>query len=372
MANQVIGLDVEIKVNNALAELRKLSPGADKEAKAIAGSLSKSLKDAEREAAKAGKALQKVGTSSTAATGGIQKAFAALGPLGGVLGKVSPAAGSAAASLAGLSSASAAMGAAGLAATAATGGLLAVVGGAALVVGGATYGVVALGDALVSSAFSADKALTALEGFKNIGSDFYPVVPDEALVAIERLATASDAVDAIFNRLTVTVGTSVGPALERMVSTIVGLGLAGLQTFEVWAAGRNLLMDFAQFMTGTLLRAFLPVTDAVRGMGNGLIYMADLLGQAVDPALRAALTSTDALSDAITTYASEALDGARYRLAEKQDKGNERRHGGRQRKHRGPDQLDAGNPRQPEGHRVRQRKPASVSLRRPACVNVGA
>ena len=316
MANQVIGLDVEIKVNNALAELRRLSPGADKEAKAIAGSLSKSLKDAEREAAKAGKALQKVGTSSTAATGGIQKAFSALGPLGGVLGKVSPAAGSAAASLAGLSSASAAMGSAGLAATAATGGLLAVVGGAALVVGGATYGVIALGDALISSAFSADKALTALEGFKNIGSDFYPVVPDEALVAIERLATASDAVDAILNRLTVTVGSSVGPALERMVSTIIGLGLAGLETFEVWAAGRNLLMDFAQFMTGSLLHAFLPVTDAVRGMGNGLIYMADLLGQAVDPALRAALTSTNALSDAITTYASEALDGVLVSLAD--------------------------------------------------------
>jgi len=316
MANQVIGLDVEIKVNNALAELRKLSPNADKEAKAIAGSLSKALKDAEREAAKAGKALQKVGTSSTAATGGIQKAFAALGPLGGVLGKISPSAGSAAASLAGLSSASAALGAAGLAATAATGGLIAVVGGAALVVGGATYGVVALGDALISSAFSADKALTALEGFKNIGSDFYPVVPDEALVAIERLATASDAVDAILNRLTVTVGTSVGPALERMVSTIVGLGLAGLQTFEVWAAGRNLLMDFAQFMTGSLLRTFLPVTDAVRGMGNSLIYMADLLGQAVDPALRAALASTDALSDAIATYASEALDGALVSLAD--------------------------------------------------------
>ena len=40
MAHQVIGLDVEIKVNNALAELRKLSHGAGKAAKAIAGSLS--------------------------------------------------------------------------------------------------------------------------------------------------------------------------------------------------------------------------------------------------------------------------------------------------------------------------------------------
>jgi hypothetical protein len=58
MANQVIGLDVEIKVNNALAELRKLSPGADKEAKAIAGSLSKALKDAEKQAHKTGAAMK--------------------------------------------------------------------------------------------------------------------------------------------------------------------------------------------------------------------------------------------------------------------------------------------------------------------------
>ena len=316
MANQVIGLDVEIKVANALAELRKLSPGADKEAKAITGSLSKALKDADREAAKAGKTLAKVGTASTGATGGIQKALAALGPLGGVLGKVSPAAGSAAASIAGLSSASTAMGAAGLAATAATGGLLLVIGGAALAVGGAAAAYYTLGESLVTAAFDAEKALTALEGFKNIGSDFYPIVPEEALVAMERLASASDAVDAIMNSLTVTIGSNTAPAIERMVSTVVGLGLAGLEAFEVWAAGKNLLTEFSRFMTGTLLRAFLPVTDAVRGMGNGLIYMADLLGQSVDPALRAALQSTDALSDAITTYAGEALDGALTSLSD--------------------------------------------------------
>ena len=68
MANQVIGLDVEIKVNNALAELRKLSPGADKEAKAIAGSLSKALKDAEKAASNTAAAMKEVAKSGTAIT----------------------------------------------------------------------------------------------------------------------------------------------------------------------------------------------------------------------------------------------------------------------------------------------------------------
>jgi len=122
MANQVIGLDVEIKVNNALAELRKLSPGADKEAKAIAGSLSKALKDAEKQAQATGRALQKTAeatkqvsaqTADLGANG--NKALKALGPLGGVLGRLSPEAGAAASSIAGLTSAFEGFEAAGLA-----------------------------------------------------------------------------------------------------------------------------------------------------------------------------------------------------------------------------------------------------------------
>ena len=92
MANQVIGLDVEIKVNNALAELRKLSPGADKEAKAIAGSLSKALKDAEKQAAKTGAAMKEVSvrTSSVSDKAGI--AGANVQKLAGALSLVNPAA----------------------------------------------------------------------------------------------------------------------------------------------------------------------------------------------------------------------------------------------------------------------------------------
>jgi hypothetical protein len=92
MANQVIGLDVEIKVANALAELKKLSPGADKEAKAIAGSLSKALKDAEKQAQKTGAAMKEVSvrTSSVSDKAGI--AGANVQKLAGALSLVNPAA----------------------------------------------------------------------------------------------------------------------------------------------------------------------------------------------------------------------------------------------------------------------------------------
>ena len=92
MANQVIGLDVEIKVNNALAELRKLSPGADKEAKAIAGSLSKALKDAEKQAAKTGAAMKEVSVRTSSVSDKAGAAGANVQKLAGALSMVNPAA----------------------------------------------------------------------------------------------------------------------------------------------------------------------------------------------------------------------------------------------------------------------------------------
>jgi hypothetical protein len=92
MANQVIGLDVEIKVNNALAELRKLSPGADKEAKAIAGSLSKALKDAEKQAAKTGAAMKEVSVRTSSVADKAGTAGANVQKLAGALSLVNPAA----------------------------------------------------------------------------------------------------------------------------------------------------------------------------------------------------------------------------------------------------------------------------------------
>jgi len=111
-----ISLNVDLKVQQALSELKRLSPGADKEAKAISASLGKALRDAEKEAKKLGDEMGKAGkaggngleraaeASANLGTGG-SKALKALGPLGGVLSRISPEAGAAASSIAGLTSA---------------------------------------------------------------------------------------------------------------------------------------------------------------------------------------------------------------------------------------------------------------------------
>lgn len=90
-----ISLNVDLKVQQALGEMKRLSPGMDKEAKAIAASLGKTLKDIEKDAKKVGDTMGASGS----------KALKAMGPLGGVLSKISPAAGSASSAIAGMTSA---------------------------------------------------------------------------------------------------------------------------------------------------------------------------------------------------------------------------------------------------------------------------
>lgn len=100
--NEVVGLSVEMKVQAMLDELKRLGPGADKEAKAIAASLGKSLKDSEKAAKNLADQMKKTGD---AGKGGLDKAAKALGPLGGVLSKLDPQLGSVASSIAAMTSA---------------------------------------------------------------------------------------------------------------------------------------------------------------------------------------------------------------------------------------------------------------------------
>jgi len=93
MANQVVGLDVQIRVDQALAELKRLSPGADKEAKAIVGTLNKALKDAEKQASKVGAAMKEATTKTASIGDAAGKTGSNVMKLAGALSMASPAAG---------------------------------------------------------------------------------------------------------------------------------------------------------------------------------------------------------------------------------------------------------------------------------------
>jgi hypothetical protein len=106
MANEVIGIEVQVKLEQLRAQLATLGPGMDKEAKAMTAALAKEIKK-QTAALKAGtkNGLSGFGAEAGAAATKFDKLAKAAGPLGGVLARISPEAGAAAASLAGLTGA---------------------------------------------------------------------------------------------------------------------------------------------------------------------------------------------------------------------------------------------------------------------------
>lgn len=82
-----ISLNVDLKVQEALSELKRLAPTADKESKAIAASLGRALKDAEKAAKKTSDELDR-GMKKSA--GSVDAAGKAAVKLRGILGSISP------------------------------------------------------------------------------------------------------------------------------------------------------------------------------------------------------------------------------------------------------------------------------------------
>lgn len=110
MANEVIGIDVQVKLEQLRAQLATLGPGMDKEAKAMTAALNREIK-AQTAAIKkqaadmaATNGVKKLGEQAEDAGVKFDKLGMAMGPIGGVISKISPEAGSLASVVAGLTS----------------------------------------------------------------------------------------------------------------------------------------------------------------------------------------------------------------------------------------------------------------------------
>jgi len=110
MANEVIGIDVQVKLEQLRAQLATLGPGMDKEAKAMTAALAKEVKKqtaaVKKQAADmaATNGVKKLGDQAADAGVKFDKLGMAMGPIGGVISKISPEAGSLASVVAGLTS----------------------------------------------------------------------------------------------------------------------------------------------------------------------------------------------------------------------------------------------------------------------------
>ena len=143
MANEVIGIEVAVKLDQLRAQLATLGPGMEKEAAAMTAALGKQLK-AQTAAAKTAAAamtaaqstsVKVIGQQAAEAGAKFDKLGAAMGPLGGVLARISPAAGAVASTIAGLTGTVNGFGASGLLASTALGPLLGILAPIAIGVG---------------------------------------------------------------------------------------------------------------------------------------------------------------------------------------------------------------------------------------------
>lgn len=143
MANEVIGIEVAVKLDQLRAQLATLGPGMEKEAAAMTAALNKQLKaqtaavkqqTAAMTAAQRG-AVKQIGDEAAAAGTKFDKLGKAMGPIGGVLSRISPEAGAVASSIAGLTSGIEGLGGAGVLSAATLAPLVAILAPLALGVG---------------------------------------------------------------------------------------------------------------------------------------------------------------------------------------------------------------------------------------------
>lgn len=190
MANEVIGIEVAVKLDQLRAQLATLGPGMEKEAAAMTAALGKQLK-AQTAAVKsqmAGMAAaQRTGLATVAAQADITaskagKAVQALGPLSGVLNQISPSAGAAVAGLAAISGAAASAQTA-LAAMAVSMAVVLVPVGVAVAVVAGTYAVLSRNLAAAEAAQKAqtDEAERAGKIFGGLGKTLSSVESDNAI-----------------------------------------------------------------------------------------------------------------------------------------------------------------------------------------------
>ncbi|MEY4956723.1 MAG: hypothetical protein RL409_980 [Gemmatimonadota bacterium] len=163
MANEVIGIDVQVKLEQLRAQLATLGPGMDKEAKAMTAALNKEIK-AQTAAIKkqaadmaATNGVKKLGDQAEDAGVKFDKLGMAMGPIGGVISKISPEAGSLASVVAGLTSGFQGLAAAG-------GGSMASLAPFAAILAPIALGIGVVAGVMADMEREAEESATAMEG----------------------------------------------------------------------------------------------------------------------------------------------------------------------------------------------------------------
>jgi hypothetical protein len=220
---------------------------------------------------------------------------------------------------------------------------LGLAGGAGIAVAGvAGVGLAAAGSVAailkaVDAAEKYHKELAAFEGLEGFG------VRPEALASIKAANAAVGSLGTIMKQVVVTLGAEFAPGVEEAGTNLVAFGLMGLDAFEAFAGGHDILRELAVFLTDRLVKAILSPVSALADVVGWMGTLAKVAGAselggalagvedaydsftrtisetAVDFYLDAAAESLTGLSDSTGTYRERAtaLIGVQATLGDK-------------------------------------------------------
>lgn len=312
MANEVIGIDIKVSLEQLKQQLATLGPGMEKEAAAMTAALAKEIKKQERAMRDAAKASASVRSESVKAAGDaaanagtkFDKLAKAAGPLGGVLSRVSPEAGAAASSIAGL--ASAAEGIAGAGLVASTGAAA-----AGLAVLAAVVGTVYVAYKIYNA--DAERAAMIAEEVRSATQKLTPIF-DEHEAAVRRLKVATGELSA--EQL---ANLQIGDAAAKRLRDAIGdtskkLGQLRVEQDSMWTQAVDGIESYAPAWTplGAAVRAF---TTNSAELGTEIESLQGVVAKAID--VTKDQTETDREAVKITDKKTAATKAYSIALAER-------------------------------------------------------
>lgn len=170
--------------------------------------------------------------------------------------------------------------------------------------------VVALGAAVAGMAAvvsAAEDMNEKLKPFEDI-EGFEPIAPG-ALDSIKNVNDSLDALNTVFQRAVVILGTEFAPYLEKASFTLVKLSLAGLDAWKAFSEGHDVVREFANFMLREFITSLTGPVGAIMRLVGGMGELWAALGKN-DNALQRAKRSWDDLTGFIADQVIDTVGGA--------------------------------------------------------------
>ena len=116
-----------------------------------------------------------------------------------------------------------------------------------------TLAVAGLAAGMVKAVTEAERLADELEGIRDL--EGFGIAP-AALESLQRANRSIEGIGAVAKQTVVILGAELAPAVEQAARVVLKFGLIGLDVFNAYAKGGDLLRDLANFMSRQLVGAF--------------------------------------------------------------------------------------------------------------------